>query len=56
MGRDTLKTLQHENTELRRRLEEAEQAIEAIRADEVVEVTPAAFRLRKKVLQAVWRR
>lgn len=31
-------------------------ALEFIRADELVEVTPRAHRLRKKVLQAVWRR
>ncbi len=33
-----------------------EQALEAIRTDEVVEVTPAAHRLRKKILPAVKRR
>jgi len=33
-----------------------EQALEFIRADEAVEVTPQAFRLRKKVLQAVERK
>jgi GTP-binding protein len=33
-----------------------EQALEFIRADELVEVTPKAHRLRKKVLQAVWRK
>jgi predicted membrane GTPase involved in stress response len=33
-----------------------EQALEFIRNDEVVEVTPKAHRLRKKVLQAVWRK
>ena len=32
-----------------------EQALEFIREDELVEVTPKAHRLRKKVLQAVWR-
>jgi len=38
------------------RLMSLEQALEAIRTDELVEVTPAAHRLRKKVLQAVKRR
>jgi len=38
------------------RLMSLEQALEAIRSDELVEVTPQAFRLRKKTLQAVWRR
>jgi GTP-binding protein len=38
------------------RLMSLEQALEFIRADEVVEVTPKAHRLRKKVLQAVWRK
>jgi GTP-binding protein len=33
-----------------------EQALEFIREDELVEVTPKAHRLRKKILQAVWRR
>jgi len=32
-----------------------EQALEFIREDELVEVTPKAHRLRKKVLQSVWR-
>jgi GTP-binding protein len=38
------------------RLMSLEQALEFIRNDEVVEVTPKAHRLRKKTLQAVWRR
>ncbi len=33
-----------------------EQALQSIRDDELIEVTPVAFRLRKKVLQARWRR
>ncbi|MGV8039191.1 MAG: translational GTPase TypA [Thermoanaerobaculaceae bacterium] len=38
------------------RLMSLEQALEFIRADELVEVTPKAHRLRKKILQAVWRK
>jgi len=38
------------------RLMSLEQALEFIRSDELVEVTPTAHRLRKKVLQAVWRK
>ena len=38
------------------RLMSLEQALEFIREDELVEVTPKAHRLRKKVLQAVWRK
>jgi len=38
------------------RLMSLEQALEFIRGDELVEVTPKVHRLRKKVLQAVWRR
>ena len=38
------------------RLMSLEQALEFIRNDEVVEVTPKAHRLRKKTLQAVWRK
>jgi GTP-binding protein len=38
------------------RLMSLEQAMEFIRSDELVEVTPTAHRLRKKVLQAVWRK
>ena len=38
------------------RIMSLEQALEFIRSDELVEVTPSAHRLRKKVLQAVWRK
>jgi len=38
------------------RIMSLEQAIEFIRTDEVVEVTPKVHRLRKKILQAVWRK
>jgi GTP-binding protein len=38
------------------RLMSLEQALEFIRSDELVEVTPKAHRLRKKILQAVWRK
>jgi GTP-binding protein len=38
------------------RLMSLEQALEFIREDELVEVTPKAHRLRKKILQAVWRK
>jgi predicted membrane GTPase involved in stress response len=30
--------------------------LEFVREDELVEVTPKAHRLRKKILQAVWRK
>jgi GTP-binding protein len=38
------------------RMMSLEQALEFIRGDELVEVTPKAHRLRKNVLQAVWRK
>jgi GTP-binding protein len=38
------------------RIMSLEQALEFIRGDELVEVTPKAHRLRKKILQAVWRK
>ncbi|HPC84135.1 MAG TPA: translational GTPase TypA [Thermoanaerobaculaceae bacterium] len=38
------------------RLMSLEQALEFIRADELLEVTPRAHRVRKKILQAVWRK
>jgi GTP-binding protein len=38
------------------RLMSLEQALEFIREDELVEVTPKAHRLRKKILQSVWRK